>query len=113
MTTPVGPQKTRTTTYLTIQSSDAFIQLRRRARRLIAALFTVFVGWFLATILLAGWAPDLFALEVAGNVNVGLLFVVGQILSTLLITAFYLRYARRWLDPLAERVRDEFERSNR
>jgi uncharacterized membrane protein (DUF485 family) len=50
---------------------------------------------------------------VVGHVNVGLLFAVGLILLPAFISAIHLRYAGRRLDPLAERIREEFERGRR
>jgi uncharacterized membrane protein (DUF485 family) len=46
---------------------------------------------------------------VFGNINVGLLFGLGQFVSTFAITTWYVMYANRKLDPIAEDIRGELE----
>lgn len=44
-----------------------------------------------------------------GNLNVGLLFGLGQFLSTFLITWLYIRHANKSLDPIAAQLRTDLE----
>lgn len=99
-----------TSTYVSVQRTEAFARLRSRSRRYIAAMTVLFLGAFLVTVLLAGWAPSAFALPVAGRLNVGMVFAIGLIILPAAVSVVHLRYARRRLDPLAERIRAEFER---
>jgi uncharacterized membrane protein (DUF485 family) len=46
---------------------------------------------------------------VFGNVNVGLLFGLGQFVSTFAITTWYVWYANRRLDPIADEIRADLE----
>jgi uncharacterized membrane protein (DUF485 family) len=48
-------------------------------------------------------------MKVAGNINVAMIFILAQFVSTIAIIAIYLTYARRRLDPAASLIRDEFE----
>ena len=52
---------------------------------------------------------DFMATPVIGSVNVGLLFGLGQFVTTFVITMLYVRYANRRLDPLAEKIRTELD----
>ena len=107
----IAPARTDAGTYLTLQRSAAFGRLRSRSRRYLAAMTALFLGAFAVTVGLAGWRPGSFAVRVAGPVNVGLLFAIGLILLPAIICAVHLRYAGRRLDPLAERIREDFDSS--
>lgn len=96
--------------YILLQQSPEFRRLRSRVRACVCTITAIFMSWFLLTIFLAGWAPGFFAIEVSGRINVGFLFGVSQVLLTMVLTAVYLSYARRRIDPLAEQVRDVFSR---
>jgi uncharacterized membrane protein (DUF485 family) len=47
--------------------------------------------------------------KVSGNITVGLLMGLGQFVSTFAITAYYVRFANKNLDPVAEEIRYEME----
>jgi uncharacterized membrane protein (DUF485 family) len=49
------------------------------------------------------------ATKVWGNINVGIVVGLGQFVSTFVITAIYVRFANRELDPRAKAIRDELE----
>ena len=65
--------------------------------------------WVLAQALLAAFAAHFMATPVFGNVNIGLLFGLGQFVTTFGVTAWYVSYANRRLDPLAEEIRADLE----
>ena len=44
------------------------------------------------------------ATKVVGNINIGLIFGLLQFVSTFAITALYVRFANRKLDPIADRI---------
>lgn len=95
--------------YLAIQRSPQFQRLRRRTRGFIGPMIGAYFGWWVLCVLLAGWAPGFFSMKVAGNINVAMLFILAQFVSTIAFTAIYLTYARRRVDPAASLIRDEFE----
>ena len=47
--------------------------------------------------------------KVIGNINVALIFGLLQFASTFIIAYLYSRYSTKNLDPLATKLRDEFE----
>ena len=59
--------------------------------------------------LLGAFAHDFMAIQVFGNINVGLLIGLGQFLTTFVITGLYVRFANRELDPRATAIREELE----
>ncbi|MGD9531571.1 DUF485 domain-containing protein [Pseudonocardia sp.] len=105
-----GPEPVATTTteperWAAAHRSGTFRELRRRHRGFTFPVTLGFLVWYACYVLLATYAPALLAVRVGGNVTVGLLLGVAQILSTFVVTAVYVRFAHRRLDPLAARVR--------
>lgn len=102
-TLPVQPRSQ--TSWDELHASVEFRQLRHRHRSFTIPVTVGFLLWYAAYVLLATYASEQLAVRAFGNVTVGVLLGVAQILSTFLVTAVYLRYAARRLDPLAARVR--------
>jgi uncharacterized membrane protein (DUF485 family) len=95
--------------YLAVQASPEFQDLRNRLRRFVFPMSALFLIWYFAYVLLGAFAHDFMAINVWGNVNVGLLIGLGQFVSTFVITGIYVRWANRDLDPRAEAIRTELE----
>lgn len=95
--------------YLAVQDTPEFQQLRKRYRGWVIPVTIAALAWYFLYVALAAYAADFMAREVVGNVNVGLLLGLGQFVSTFGVTALYIRYANRVLDPVSERIRTEFE----
>lgn len=96
-----------------MEQSPEFAALRRAFRRFVFPMTALFLAWYLLYVLFSAYARDLMATKVVGNVNVALLFGLGQFASTFLIAYLYSRYARKRLDPLAERLRADLEGDRR
>ena len=86
-----------------IAQAPEFNELRGTMRRFTFPMSAAFFAWYLCYVVLAAYFPDFMGTRLFGTINVGLVMGLGQFASTLLITAWYLRYARREIDP---RVRD-------
>jgi uncharacterized membrane protein (DUF485 family) len=69
----------------------------------------LFLLWYTIYVLLGAFAHDFMATRVWGNINVGIVIGLGQFASTFLITALYVRFANRELDPRAAAIRNELE----
>jgi len=95
--------------YARMQKSEKFQALRRKHRGLVFPLTALFLAWYFLYVLLAAYAHDFMATKVSGNISVGLLLGLGQFASTFAITAFYVSYANKHLDPVAEEIRNEME----
>jgi uncharacterized membrane protein (DUF485 family) len=90
-----------------VQESEAFQTLRKRHRSFVFPVLALALLWYLAYVLLAGYAPEFMATPVFGRVNVGLLIGLGQVVTTFVITMAYVTYANRRLDPLASEIRTD------
>jgi uncharacterized membrane protein (DUF485 family) len=95
--------------YIAMQASPEFQELRNRLRRFVFPMSALFLIWYFAYVMLGAFAHDFMAIKVWGDINVGLLIGLGQFVSTFLITAVYVRFATRELDPRAEAIRTELE----
>ncbi len=99
--------------YIAVEESAPFRDLKKRQRTFIFPLAVAFLVWYFVYVLLSSFAPEFMAQPVFGAVTVGLLFGLGQFVTTFAITMGYVAYANRRLDPLAEELRDELERTER
>lgn len=95
--------------YLAAQESAEFQDLRRRYRGWVIPVAVAALAWYFLYVLLAAYATDFMAKKVVGNINVGLVMGLLQFVSTFAVTALYISYANRVLDPVSERLRGEFE----
>ena len=91
--------------YQEVAESEDFRDLQRRHRSFVFPLAVLFLVWYFAYVLLAAYAHDFMATPVFGSVNVGLLFGLGQFVTTFVITMAYVSYANRRLDPVADKIR--------
>ncbi len=90
--------------YLALQSTDEFQALRKKFRGFVFPMTAFFLVWYFVYVLLSIFAPGFMGQKVAGTITVGLLFGLGQFVTTFAITFIYARWANRELDPLAERL---------
>ena len=97
------------TEYERVERTDRFRELKRRHRSFVFPLAVAFLVWYFAYVLLADYAHEFMSTPVWGNVNVGLLFGLGQFVTTFAITTWYVSFANRRLDPIADEIRGELE----
>lgn len=95
--------------FLAAQASPEFQELRGRLRRFVFPMTAFFLLWYAMYVLLGAFAHDFMATKVIGNINVGLLLGLAQFVTTFAITAIYVRFANRELDPRAAAIRAEME----
>lgn len=101
------------TDYRAVVESERFGELKRRHRSFVFPLAVLFLIWYFVYVLLAAYAHDFMSTPVFGDVNVGLLFGLGQFVTTFVITMAYVAYANRRLDPIATEIREELEGAGR
>jgi uncharacterized membrane protein (DUF485 family) len=91
--------------FAAIQRSDDFVRLRARLLRFIFPMTAAFLGWYLCYVLLAAYARSFMSFQLFGEINVGLVLGLLQFVSTVVITVWYARFARKNVDPEARRIR--------
>jgi uncharacterized membrane protein (DUF485 family) len=95
--------------FLAAQRTPEFQDLRRRYRGWVIPVTIVSLLWYFLYVLLAAYAPGFMGQKVAGNINVGLIMGLLQFVSTFGVTALYIRFADKVLDPATARIREEIE----
>jgi uncharacterized membrane protein (DUF485 family) len=95
-----------------VERSEPFVRLKKRHRSFVFPLAVAFLLWYFAYVLLADYAHEFMSTRVFGNINVGLLLGLGQFVTTFAITTWYVSYANRRLDPLAEEIRAGLEQTD-
>ncbi len=90
--------------YLALQSSPEFQELRRKFRGFVFPTTAFFLAWYFLYVLLSIFAPGFMGQLVFGNITLGLIFGLGQFVTTFAITFIYARWANREFDPMADRL---------
>lgn len=93
-----------------VQATPEFQDLRRKHRSFVFPLAAFFLLWYFAYVLLADYAHEFMSTKLWGNINVGLVFGLLQFVTTFGITAWYVRYSNKTLDPIATGIREGIER---
>jgi uncharacterized membrane protein (DUF485 family) len=95
--------------YQRIHASDDFAQLKRSYFGFVVPLTIAFMAWYLLYVLLSNYAGDFMGHVLFGNINVALVFGLLQFVTTFGIAIWYAMFAARRMDPIADRLRDEYE----
>lgn len=95
--------------FVDMQASPQFQELRHRLRRFVFPMTAFFLTWYFVYVLLATYAADFMGTKVLGNINLGLILGFGQFVTTFVITALYVKFANRELDPRSAAIREELE----
>ena len=108
---PNGSPATLGIDFPAVQRSEQFQRLRRTHRSFVFPLAVAFLVWYLLYVVLAIYAPGFMSTRVLGNINLGLILGLLQFVTTFGITAAYVAFANRSLDPHATALRKELEAS--
>jgi uncharacterized membrane protein (DUF485 family) len=95
--------------YGAVQASPEFQKLRRTHRSFVFPVLGACLVWYFAYVLLASYAHDFMSTRVFGSVNIAMVLGMAQVITTFAVTTWYVHYANKRLDPLAEQIRDEIE----
>ncbi|MGH2970101.1 MAG: DUF485 domain-containing protein [Solirubrobacteraceae bacterium] len=94
----------RTVDWEGIERSPEFQELVHRRRAFVVPATIFFLTYYMAFILLAGYAEDFMASSVYEGLTVGYCLALTQFLMVLVLGLMYLRRADHEYDPLAQRV---------
>jgi len=96
--------------YNQIASEGDFAELRKRYLNFAFPATIAFMVWYVTYVICNNWARDFMDTKVVGHINVALVFGLLQFASTFIIAILYARHSTKSLDPLASKLRDEFDR---
>jgi len=89
-----------------VERSPEFQELVRRRRSFVVPATIFFLTYYMAFILLTGYAEDFMAQSVYEGLTVGYCLALTQFLMVAVLGLWYLRKADREYDPLAQKVVD-------
>ena len=92
-----------------IERSPEFQELVRKRRSFVLPATIFFLSYYMAFILLAGYAKDFMASSVYEGLTVGYCLALTQFVMVLALGILYLRKSDREYDPLAKQVVDMAE----
>ena len=87
-----------------IEQSAEFQELVKRRRGFVVPATIFFLVYYMAFIIVAGYAPDFMARSVYEGLTVGYCYALTQFLMVFVLGIWYLRKADREYDPLADAV---------
>ena len=93
-----------------IERSPEFQELVRKRRSFVVPATIFFLAYYMAFILLAGYASDFMTESVYEGLTVGYCLALTQFVMVFALGIIYLRKSDRDYDPLASRVVDMAER---
>ena len=96
--------------YERMHATEDFHELRRRYRAFAFPWTVAFLVWYLAYVLMSSFATDFMNIKLWGNINVALVFGLLQFVTTFLIAWLYAKHSAKHLDPLAHKLKSEFDR---
>jgi uncharacterized membrane protein (DUF485 family) len=96
--------------YQRINATEDFAELKSSYLRFVVPLTIAFMVWYLLYVFASNWAGDFMNTKVFGNINVALIFGLLQFVTTFGIAIWYARFAARRMDPIADRLREQYER---
>ena len=97
-------EELRSVDWEAIERSPEFQELVTRRRSFVLPATIFFLTYYMAFILLAGYAEDFMASSVYEGLTVGYCLALTQFLMVFALGILYLRKADRVYDPLAQRV---------
>ncbi|MFJ2146014.1 DUF485 domain-containing protein [Glutamicibacter sp. NPDC087661] len=89
--------------------SVEFQELRKTHRSFVFPMAVFFLVWYFAYVLLADYFHDFMSIKVLGNINMGIVLGLLQFVSTFAITAAYVSFSNKKLDPKATKIRERLE----
>ncbi|MBM9464146.1 DUF485 domain-containing protein [Aeromicrobium sp. YIM 150415] len=108
MAEPISPETHAA--YERIHATAEFAELKNNYRSFVLPMTVAFMVWYLFYVIASNWMPGFMNTQVFGTINIALLFGLLQFITTFGIAWWYARYSARKMDPLADDLRDGFER---
>lgn len=96
--------------YERIHASDDFARLRKAYLGFVGPMTVAFLVWYLLYVLCSNYAGDFMNKQLFGNINVALVFGLLQFVTTFGIAWWYSRHSASTMDPIADALREDFER---
>jgi uncharacterized membrane protein (DUF485 family) len=97
-------EKTRMVDWEGIERSEEFRELVKRRRSFVVPATIFFLAYYMAFIIIAGYAPDFMGESVYQGLTVGYCYALTQFVMVFGLGIWYLRKSEKEFDPLADDV---------
>jgi uncharacterized membrane protein (DUF485 family) len=87
-----------------IERSPEFRELIKRRRSFVVPATIFFLAYYMAFIIVAGYAPDFMGESVYQGLTVGYCYALTQFLMVFVLGIWYLRKSEKEFDPLSDAV---------
>jgi uncharacterized membrane protein (DUF485 family) len=87
-----------------IERSEEFRELVKKRRSFVVPATIFFLAYYMAFIIVAGYAPDFMGESVYQGLTVGYCYALTQFVMVFVLGIWYLRKAEKEFDPLADAV---------
>ena len=87
-----------------IERSDEFRELIKKRRSFVVPATIFFLTYYMAFIIIAGYAPDFMGKSVYEGLTVGYCYALTQFVMVFVLGIWYLRKSDKVFDPLADAV---------
>ena len=87
-----------------IERSEEFQELVKKRRSFVVPATIFFLAYYMAFIIVAGYAPDFMRESVYEGLTVGYCYALTQFVMVFVLGIWYLRKAEKEFDPLADAV---------
>jgi uncharacterized membrane protein (DUF485 family) len=87
-----------------IERSEEFRELVKKRRSFVVPATIFFLAYYMAFIIVAGYAPDFMGESVYQGLTVGYCYALTQFVMVFVLGIWYLRKADKEFDPLADAV---------
>ena len=94
--------------YDRLHATDDFQELRKRYRAFAIPWTVAFIVWYLLYVVMSNWATGFMNIQLAGHINVALVFGLLQFVSTFGIAWLYARHAKKQFDPIASKLERQY-----
>lgn len=107
---PTAPDTSPPIDYIAFEKTPRFIALKQKRSRFVLPMAIFFMLWYFGFVVLAAFRPDIMAISISGNINLGLVLGLGQFVTTFAITMWYVSFSNKKLDPMGAELRRELEK---
>ena len=87
-----------------IERSDEFRELIKKRGSFVVPATIFFLAYYMAFIIVAGYAPDFMAKSVCEGLTIGYCYALTQFVMVFVLGIWYLRKSDKVFDPLADAV---------
>lgn len=92
-----------------MQNNPEFLDLKKTFRSFTFPMSIAFFVWYVFYVVLATYQPELMGKDMFLGMNLGIFLGILQFVTTFIITAVYIKYANKNIEPKATRIREIME----